>query len=212
MPPQSERWWVKIGDFGISKRVKNEETALRTQTGTPYFQAPEIQGFVDENDESSEYSNAVDMWSLGCVVYNISAGRVPFSRPTDTRRFCQRKSPFPNEPLSQTMSETGIRFIERLLIPEPASRLSAENAIRDPWIMISPLTDRREGELTAPRIQLGAGSKKTAEIIRPTEYTSSNQNYNSYSTVRPKQVPVYSHHNSYDALNTSIQPTHIRTM
>jgi serine/threonine protein kinase len=61
MPPQSKRWWVKIGDFGISKRVKNEDTAFRTQTGTQYFQAPEIQGFVDENSESSEYSNAVDV-------------------------------------------------------------------------------------------------------------------------------------------------------
>jgi hypothetical protein len=31
-------WWVKIGDFGITKRVSNEQTALRTEVGSRSFQ------------------------------------------------------------------------------------------------------------------------------------------------------------------------------
>jgi serine/threonine protein kinase len=184
MPPQSERWWVKIGDFGISKRVKSKDTALRTQTGTPYFQAPEIQGFVDDNNESSEYSDAVDIWSLGCVVYYISTRQVPFLRPTDTRRFCQGILPFPEEPLVPRMSETGIRFIKRLLIPEPVSRLSAENALKDPWV-ISALTDRRKLKPTAS----STGSIEATEIAGPARYNSSSQDYNSHSTITPGKVP-----------------------
>ena len=44
-------WWVKIADFGISKRVIDGHTALRTQMGTPAFQAPEILGFVLPNND-----------------------------------------------------------------------------------------------------------------------------------------------------------------
>ena len=57
--------WVKIGDFGISKRIAIDQTILRTQAGTQQFQAPEILGYVEEAEERSEYTNAVDMWSLG---------------------------------------------------------------------------------------------------------------------------------------------------
>ena len=34
---KAPRWWVKIGDFGITKRVERDVTALRTETGTPLF-------------------------------------------------------------------------------------------------------------------------------------------------------------------------------
>ncbi|OCK74702.1 kinase-like protein, partial [Lepidopterella palustris CBS 459.81] len=136
-PPQAERWWVKIGDFGISKRVRNEDTALRTQTGTPYFQAPEIQGHIDNDDESSAYTNAVDMWSLGCVIYLVSTQRVPFLKPSDVRKFCHGASPFPEESLYPIMSKDGIEFIKRLMTPQPAERVIAEHARNDPWILTS---------------------------------------------------------------------------
>ncbi|KAF2841916.1 kinase-like protein, partial [Patellaria atrata CBS 101060] len=46
-PPQSSRWWFKIGDFGISKRVLNDETSFHTNIGTPNFQASEIRDFLE---------------------------------------------------------------------------------------------------------------------------------------------------------------------
>jgi serine/threonine protein kinase len=208
MPPQSERWWVKIGDFGISKRVKNEDTAFRTQTGTPYFQAPEIQGFIDDGNESSEYSNAVDMWSLGYVVYYIAARKVPFLTPRDTGRFCQRILLFPEELLATRISEAGIGFVKYLLIPEPASRLSAENALKDAWIIMSSLTDGRKVEPTAS----STGSKMATEIAGPARDSSSSQNYNLHKTIRPKQASVYSRHGLSSALNTSTLHTPAQTL
>jgi serine/threonine protein kinase len=47
----SPQWWVKTGDFGITKRVAGEQTGLYTQTGTPLYRAPEISGFVDEDED-----------------------------------------------------------------------------------------------------------------------------------------------------------------
>ena len=54
---------MKLGDFGITKRISNDQTALRTEIGTPLFMAPEI----EQGDwvGGSRYTNAVDLWSLG---------------------------------------------------------------------------------------------------------------------------------------------------
>lgn len=169
-PPQSERWWVKIGDFGISKRVKNEDTALRTQTGTPYFQAPEIQGFIYDDDESSTYSNAVDIWSLGCIVYNLSAQRVPFFKSYEVNNFCQKRSQFPKEPLYPKMKETGIEFIQGLLVPQPAQRMNVDRALKDPWILnISPPGPYEQKLITSRRLS-GAGSNQITAAATPSKY------------------------------------------
>lgn len=58
MESRGPDWWVKVSDFGISKRVEEDLTALRTLTGALDFLAPEILarlGFFGKNDfETSE--------------------------------------------------------------------------------------------------------------------------------------------------------------
>ena len=59
----------KIGDMNVSKVIK--EKVLRTQTGTPYYASPEV--WRDE-----PYSYKSDLWSIGCVIYELCALRPPF--------------------------------------------------------------------------------------------------------------------------------------
>ena len=59
----------KLGDMNVSKVIK--EKVLRTQTGTPYYASPEVW-----ND--SPYSYKSDLWSIGCVIYELCALRPPF--------------------------------------------------------------------------------------------------------------------------------------
>jgi len=61
---------IKLGDMNVSKIVKNYFTT--TQTGTPYYASPEVW-----RDES--YSTKTDIWSLGCVLYEMCMLRPPFS-------------------------------------------------------------------------------------------------------------------------------------
>ncbi|KAF3479608.1 uncharacterized protein GIQ15_06584 [Arthroderma uncinatum] len=58
------RWWVKIGDFGLSKRVE-ESTALKTRIGTFHYMAPEMRRHSGRRVGNPGYTSAVDMWSLG---------------------------------------------------------------------------------------------------------------------------------------------------
>ena len=66
--------WVKLGDFGASKRVRVQATTtFHTQVSTPVYSAPEVLG-LDSNSETSNYANSVDIWSLGCVIYELLVG------------------------------------------------------------------------------------------------------------------------------------------
>jgi serine/threonine protein kinase len=108
--------------------------------GTQHFQAPEISGYVEESEESeetSEYSNAVDIWSLGCVVYKLLARQVPFPNHQSLKKFCEGKMIFPEKALSTNLSAIGIEFIKNLLLPKASERLTAETALETPWLEVS---------------------------------------------------------------------------
>ena len=132
--PPASRWWVKIGDFGISKRVQGDITALRTITGTLAYQAPEINGYLDDDEPTSVYDNAVDMWSLGCVIYKIATQKVLFPQPSAVSNFCYGRRPFPEQLLLAKMSMVGVEFVKGLIVPNPRQRLSAESALEASWL------------------------------------------------------------------------------
>jgi serine/threonine protein kinase len=134
--PPASKWWVKIGDFGISKRAQRDVTALRTAIGTPSYQAPEVAGYFNTSSdgETSEYDNSVDIWSLGCVIYKIVTMRVPFQNPWLVGEFCMGRREFPKQPLLAKMSVDGVKFVRMLIVPNPQKRLSAESALREPWL------------------------------------------------------------------------------
>ena len=60
---------VKLGDMNVSKIAK--VGIMQTQTGTPYYCPPEVW-----NDKP--YSSKCDIWSLGCVIYELTALKPPF--------------------------------------------------------------------------------------------------------------------------------------
>ncbi|KAI9998001.1 hypothetical protein PInf_002335 [Phytophthora infestans] len=61
---------VKISDFGLVARLGDDHV---TMCGTPNFIAPEVLMAEDE-----PYDEAVDVWSLGCILYCLLLGKPPF--------------------------------------------------------------------------------------------------------------------------------------
>lgn len=60
---------VKLGDLNVSKIAK--EANLKTQTGTPYYASPEVWS-------DKPYDHRSDIWSLGCVTYELITLNPPF--------------------------------------------------------------------------------------------------------------------------------------
>jgi hypothetical protein len=129
---KSPSWFVKIADFGISKRRHQDVTTLLTlQRGTLGFAAPEALGCHLD----STYTSSVDMWSLGAVAYRILTNTVAFQHLNDLFKYANGMSEFPQQPLeSNRISEHGRAFIIKLMQPSQHARLSAALASDHPWI------------------------------------------------------------------------------
>lgn len=61
---------IKLGDLNVSK--VNHAGLMFTQTGTPYYASPEVW-------KDKPYDSKSDLWSLGCVLYEMCALRPPFT-------------------------------------------------------------------------------------------------------------------------------------
>jgi len=129
--------WVKLGDFGASKWIQDPSTtALRTQVSTPLYGAPEVQG-LDSNSETSIYTNAVDIWSLGCVIYELLMGRKLFASWDQVKSYCFGKWPFPEHSLrglSPPTDDAGISLLKCMLSIDPRDRPTAAEALDHVWL------------------------------------------------------------------------------
>lgn len=55
---------IKIGDFGLSKELNNFKDYAKSFVGTFLYMSPEI-------FKGQKYNNKVDMWALGCIIYEL---------------------------------------------------------------------------------------------------------------------------------------------
>ena len=62
---------VKLGDFGLSRIMGDESVFAYTHVGTPYYMSP-------EQIQEQRYNEKSDIWSAGCVIYEMLALRAPF--------------------------------------------------------------------------------------------------------------------------------------
>jgi NIMA (never in mitosis gene a)-related kinase 2 len=72
---------IKLGDFGLSRTLSTQEVAFaQTYVGTPYYMSPEI-------ISSLPYTQASDIWALGCVLYELMSHSPPFTAKTQIALF-----------------------------------------------------------------------------------------------------------------------------
>ncbi|ROW10347.1 hypothetical protein VMCG_01983 [Cytospora schulzeri] len=62
---------VKLGDFGLSKVLTSQQFAS-TYVGTPFYMSPEICA-------AEMYTLKSDVWSLGCIIYELCTREPPFN-------------------------------------------------------------------------------------------------------------------------------------
>jgi serine/threonine protein kinase len=62
---------IKISDFGLARLLTSLSEMASTECGTPTTIAPEIL-------EGKKYTYSADIWSLGCVFYELWVGVSPF--------------------------------------------------------------------------------------------------------------------------------------
>lgn len=119
---------VKIGDFGISKRVPpDSSTKLITQYFNEGYVAPEALN-------KGAYTCAVDLWSLGCIIYRIVMGKPLFEGYFDAFLVDDDEVAQRLMAVKLQLSSDGVDIMTRLIVKDVQRRLTVGEALEHTWL------------------------------------------------------------------------------
>ena len=116
---------AKLGDLNVSKVARRG--LGYTQTGTPYYASPEVW-------KDKPYDNKSDVWSLGCVLYEMITLRPPF-RAQDMEGLFNKVCKGQYSRIPERFSDDLFQVIQFLLQVNPVSRPSCEQILNHPIVM-----------------------------------------------------------------------------
>jgi serine/threonine protein kinase len=129
---QQDCFDIKIADLGFAQKF-DRNTGLDLVLGTPLYMAPELV-------RGEKYSEKVDVWSLGCITYQLLSGKTPF----DGRNLEKINHYICNKPIVfkdkyfRDVSPNAKDFILHCLERDQFKRPSIEDLFDHPWIAELP--------------------------------------------------------------------------
>ncbi|KAH8676781.1 kinase-like domain-containing protein [Tricladium varicosporioides] len=132
---------IKLADFGLAKII-GEESFTTTLCGTPSYVAPEIL----EDSRNRRYTRAVDIWSLGVVLYICLCGFPPFSDElyskdnpyTLTQQIKMGRFDYPS-PYWDSVGDPALDLIDRMLTVDVDKRYTIDDCLSHPWTTLKTL-------------------------------------------------------------------------
>mmetsp|Transcript_3870 Transcript_3870/g.6079 ORF Transcript_3870/g.6079 Transcript_3870/m.6079 type:complete len:521 (-) Transcript_3870:363-1925(-) len=123
--------YIKLADFGFAARCHTPKS-LTKQCGTPFFVSPEIL-------MRQPYDQQSDMWSVGCIIFLLLSGNLPFmgrSQKELFRKIVSGKYEFDEEDWCD-VSNDAKDLVQKLLVLDPDERLTSSQALKHKWMKAS---------------------------------------------------------------------------
>ncbi|KAI1614091.1 never in mitosis a-like kinase [Exophiala viscosa] len=138
---------VKLGDFGLSKLMHSHDFAS-TYVGTPFYMSPEICA-------AEKYTLHSDIWSLGCIMYELCTREPPFNANSHLQLVQRiRKGEF--KPIPNVYSKDLANVIASCLKTNPMHRPDTISLLSLPYVWVA----RRQQEM----VSIGKALKTREEI------------------------------------------------
>ena len=118
-----DQGYLKLADFGMAKKLKDDEKAM-SFCGTPEYLAPEIIT-MEGHDKSA------DWWSFGILLFEMLCGLPPFYVENVDKMYELIKNSSVKFPRRITLSEDAKDVIRKLLEKNPKKRLGSQNGIEE---------------------------------------------------------------------------------
>ncbi|KAK4540822.1 hypothetical protein LTR36_008899 [Oleoguttula mirabilis] len=150
-----DHFTIKLSDFGLSKVVKDNDTFLKTFCGTLLYCAPEVfphydahvagrgqkrarKGTAQQPSKFHSYSQSVDIWSFGAVLWYALCVKPPFEGVADNtgRGMFEKIMMTPLDPadlVKQGVSDDAVALLADMLNTDPASRPLPSYCLRHRW-------------------------------------------------------------------------------
>ena len=170
---------AKITDFGFSNRFNPETQLLSTSCGSLAYSAPEI--LLGE-----EYiAPAVDVWSLGVLLYFLVCGSVPFNEANDSETLtlimdCQYVIP-------AYVSPACCHLIRNMITLEPTERFTLKQILNHEWMQYD------DDIYYSPNLSYLAEQQASSSSSQPTqqqnEQVPASNNESSQETIKPDPEP-----------------------
>eukprot|EP00761_Pharyngomonas_kirbyi_P000355 gb/GECH01000355.1/.p1 GENE.gb/GECH01000355.1/~~gb/GECH01000355.1/.p1 ORF type:complete len:1235 (+),score=314.16 gb/GECH01000355.1/:1-3705(+) len=115
---------LKFSGFGLSQRLSDlskSNNSTQPKRGVPHYMAPEL------FDEDGVHSFASDLWSLGCMLYQMASGSPPFA----SENLQELMNQILEKPIQQLedYSEELNQLLDGLLAKNPTERLSWKQVV-----------------------------------------------------------------------------------
>jgi serine/threonine protein kinase len=141
---------VKVGDLGVCKQVEHAYDWARTRIGTPLYMAPEIWNGLP-------YDFKGDVWALGCLLYELTTGRLAFTAPAQILHNQIR-------PLPVRVPEGLARLIRWMLTADPNTRPTMEEVLAEVRTM-ERAAHPQEAPPISPALPLGTPVCTTQPVV-----------------------------------------------
>eukprot|EP00922_Rhytidocystis_sp_ex-Travisia-forbesii_P044737 GHVS01066673.1.p1 GENE.GHVS01066673.1~~GHVS01066673.1.p1 ORF type:complete len:883 (-),score=92.85 GHVS01066673.1:249-2897(-) len=158
---------VKVGDFGLSNFMRDGDY-LKTSCGSPNYASPEVVS-------GKAYGGTeVDVWSCGVILFALLCGSLPFDDEHVPNLF--KKIKHGNFTLPGHLSENSRSLIVRMLVVDPAKRITFKEIRRHPWfrqnlppylsapVLRNPFTEVVDPVIIQEMIRLGYDVDNTLQI------------------------------------------------
>ncbi|CAD2219527.1 fused [Angomonas deanei] len=119
---------VKLADFGFARSMSYNTMVLTSIKGTPLYMAPEL---VQEQP----YNHSADLWSLGCILYELYYGKPPFY----TNNLYTLINQIVRDPVKfeDPISPEFKNFLTKLLKKQVSQRLNWPELLHDPFVVMT---------------------------------------------------------------------------
>eukprot|EP00826_Nyctotherus_ovalis_P014707 TRINITY_DN14116_c0_g3_i1.p1 TRINITY_DN14116_c0_g3~~TRINITY_DN14116_c0_g3_i1.p1 ORF type:complete len:380 (+),score=120.43 TRINITY_DN14116_c0_g3_i1:649-1788(+) len=124
----SSRKDIKVVDFGIAGLMRNN-MGDRSRAGSLKYMAPEVL-----TEESTEARASLDVWSMGCILFAVLCGDLPFTGKTPQDVAAKVKACSFAFPSDAKLSRYSKDLIQKMLNPDYTKRITIREMWEHPWI------------------------------------------------------------------------------
>lgn len=174
---------VKIADFGISK-ILDPASLTATMVGTPFYLAPEM-------CSNQSYGYPSDMWSLGCLIYEILEGHRAFESDNLAEILGSVCSGSYSEMKLNHYNPQWREIVESLLQVDPLDRPSINDLCNNPLILRYHNKESNSSS-SFTKIHSRSSSRRTSVVSMSNNNNNNNNPTGSGNIIFPMLIPTTS--------------------